>query len=107
MRDLWKILQGVFYIEIVYLIHLVNHIRFELLPILTVEQQPKMEEFLMYLYDNYFKSDASFPPQYWNYHKNILNTRIVDLTTNSLERINRKLKESCSTGHIISQKFCS
>ena len=32
-----------------------------------------------YLYGNYFKSDAAFPPQYWNYHDNIMNIMIVNL----------------------------
>ena len=63
-----------------------------------------MEEFINYLCDNYFKADALFPPQFWNYHQNII--RIVDLTTNPLERINRRLKETCSTGHISFHKCC-
>ena len=43
LRDIWKILQGVFYIEPIYLIHLVNHIRFELIPILPAAKKPEME----------------------------------------------------------------
>ena len=53
------------------MIHLVNHIRFELIPILPAAKKPEMEEFLNYLCDNYFKTDALFPPQFWNYHQNI------------------------------------
>ena len=33
-------------------------------------------------------------------------TRKIDLTTNPLERINRKLKDICSTGHISFHKCC-
>ena len=38
LKDLWKILQGIFYLESNYLINLVHHMRYELLPILPADQ---------------------------------------------------------------------
>ena len=100
LKDLWKILQGIFYVESDFLINLITHMRFELLPILPPVQQLNFESFLNYLCKNYFNADALFTPKYWNYFDQIKTTRIIDLTTNPLDRINRKLKDICSTGHI-------
>ena len=80
--------------------------RYELLTIIPADQQLNFENFINYLCKNYFNEDALFPPKYWNYNDQIMATRKIDLTTNPLERINRKLKDICSTGHIFFHKCC-
>ena len=61
LKDLWKILQGIFYLESNYLINLVHHMRYELLPILPADQQLNIEKFINFLCKNYFNEDALFP----------------------------------------------
>jgi hypothetical protein len=63
LKDLWKILQGILYLESNYLINLVHHMRNELLPILPADQQLNFEKFINFLCKNYFNQDALFPPK--------------------------------------------
>ena len=75
LKDLWKILQGIFYVESDFLINIITYMRFELLPILPADQQLNFEHFRNYLCKNYFNPDALFQPMYWNYFNQITSTK--------------------------------
>ena len=60
----------------------------------------KFDEFLEYLRKNYFLDGSKFPPSMWSYFAQVSDFSDMETSTNSIERINLKLKRACPTGQI-------
>ena len=99
--EIWKILLGSFLVPRTYLPQIIES--FRRIPANRFPRGTKenFSRFLDYLWTTYFDPEnARFKSELWNYYCPTNSVTIYDMSTNSLETINLKLKNKCSSGHM-------
>ena len=105
LKNFWVILRGCFFIPAIFLEKLLEFFISEIRPRLR-NCKGKFDEFLEYLRKNYFLDGSKFPPSMWSYFAQVSDFSDMETSTNSIERINLKLKRTCPTGQITFHRAC-
>ena len=101
--NFWLLLRGIFFIPSIFLDKILDFFIENFRPKLP---KRKFDEFLKYLKKNYCTSDSKYPPSMWSFYSQISDFSDMETSTNSIERINRQLKEKCPNGMINFHKCC-
>ena len=105
LKTFWLLLRGCFFIPAIFLDKMTDFFKLEFRPRLN-NSKTKFDTFLTYLEKNYFSPNAKFPPSMWSYHAQVSDFSDMETSTNSIERINLKLKRACPTGQISFHRAC-
>ena len=95
--NFWLLLRGIFFIPAIFLDKILDFFIDEFRPKLP---KRKFDDFFKYLKKNYFTSTAKYPASMWSYYNQVSDFSDTETSTNSIERINRQLKEKCPNGLI-------
>ena len=105
LKNFWLLLRGCFFIPAIFLEKITDFFIHEIRPLLK-NSKTKFDDFLAYLKKNYVLPSAKFPPSMWSYHAQVSDFSDMETSTNSIERINLKLKRACPTGQISFHRAC-
>ena len=105
LLNFWRILTGSLFLNLdcpEILNEILRFFRFEILNDETLENSLKiqLEKYINeYLIKYYFHENAQFNFKLFNYYENT-NVGNYNFSTNSLESLNRRLKEACGAGQL-------
>ena len=105
MLNFWRVLTGSLFLNLncpEILSEILRFFRFEILTDETLENSLKtqLEKYIdEYLIKYYFDQNAQFNFTLFNYYENT-NVGNYNFSTNSLESLNRRLKEACGAGQL-------
>ena len=101
MRLLWTAFRGIFFIPPTVFPMFLEFIETEFRPKLP---KTKFDTLLKYLSSNYFSTHAKYQPQFWSCYTDISDFDDCTNSTNSIESLNRVLKDLCPQGKITFRK---
>lgn len=107
IKAAWAILRGCFFLPYPALASVVTYLTTITVKKIPVGLKGKFKKYVNeYLVKRYFSIKATYPNAYWSYFHDINDYAIFNLSTNSIEVINRKLKVKCGTGKISFVSAC-
>ena len=106
-QNVWDILRGSFFLPFDALEIITNYLKTKILPQVPAGSKVKFQKFLdKYMTKYYFGVNAIYPNAYWSYFSDIDDFSEFNMSTNSAEVINRKLKNLAGNGKISFPTVC-
>ena len=105
LRKIWHIINGLFYLPINCIAPVFEYCQLQK-NLLSKPTQKKVDEFLYYLLKNYFSANSFYHVSYWSYYSDISELSEFNISSNTAESVNKKLKVFCIKGTINFHRAC-